>query len=106
MQVFKPAIRWWSLVASRLVAHFTESVQVHEDRLTFHKGIVNTSEVVIPFSRITNYTADQNLFDRLYGVGNFNIETAGSVGPELQLIGYPYKLGDVLNKALGTAGKS
>jgi membrane protein YdbS with pleckstrin-like domain len=106
MQVFRPAIRWWSLTGSKLVAHYTESVEIHEDHLTFRKGIVSRSEVVIPFSRITNYTADQNLFDRMYGVGNFNIETAGSVGPELRLMGYPYKLGGVLNASLREPAKT
>ena len=105
MRVFKPAIRWWSLVSSKLIAHFTESVEIHEDHLTYRKGIINTSEVVIPFSRITNYTANQNLFDRMFGLGNFSIETAGSVGSELLLNGYPYKLGDVLNSSLKGAGR-
>jgi len=100
MQSFKPAIRWWSLVNPRVIAHFSETLDVFEDRLMYRKGIFNKSEVVIPFSRVTNYAADQNVFDRIFGFGNFRIETAGSVAPELTLIGYSYKLRDILARAL------
>jgi len=100
MQSFKPAIRWWSLVNMRLIAHFSETLDVYEDRLMYRKGIFSKSEVVIPFSRVTNYAADQNLFDRIFRVGNFRVETAGSVTPELTLMGYSYKLKDILTRAL------
>ncbi len=102
MQSFKPAIRWWSLVNTRLIAHFSETLDVYEDRLMYRKGIFSKSEVVIPFSRVTNYASDQNLFDRIFGVGNFRIETAGSVAPELILTGYSYKLRDILTRSIKT----
>lgn len=101
MQTFKPMIRWWSLIHPRLTAHFSETLTVHGDRIIFRKGIFDKSEVVIPFSRITNYTGEQSFFDRMVGIGNFRIETAGSsIAPELVLIGYPYELRNVLARAL------
>ncbi|RJP48567.1 MAG: PH domain-containing protein [Anaerolineaceae bacterium] len=100
MQSFKPVIRWWSLVNPRIIAHFSETLDVYEDNLMYRKGILNKSEVVIPFSRVTNYAAEQSLFDRIFGVGDFRIETAGSVAPELTLIGYSYKLRDILARSL------
>jgi uncharacterized membrane protein YdbT with pleckstrin-like domain len=100
MQTFKPVIRWWSLVHPGLIAHFSETLEVHADRLMYRKGIFSEKEVVVPFSRVTNYSVDQNFFDRLFGVGNFTIETAGSVAPELVLNGYPYKLRDLLASSL------
>ncbi len=100
MQSFKPVIRWWSLVNPRIIAHFSETLDVYEDNLMYRKGLLNKSEVVIPFSRVTNYAAEQNLFDRIFGVGDFKIETAGSVAPELTLIGYSYKLRDILARSL------
>jgi len=102
MQSFKPVIRWWSLVNPRIIAHFSERLDVLDDRLAYRRGILSKSEVVIPFSRITNYAADQNLFDRIFGVGDFRVETAGSITPELTLIGYKYKLRDILSYALGS----
>ena len=101
MQTFKPVIRWWSLVNPRIIAHFSESVTVHNDRLIFRKGILSKSEVAIPFSRITNYSAEQTLFDRIFGVGTFKIEPAASnIAPELMLMGYSYKLRDILARSL------
>lgn len=100
MQSFKPRIRWWSLVNPRVIAHFSETLDIYEDRLMYRKGIFSRNEVVLPFSRVTNYAAEQNLFDRIFGVGNFRIETAGSVAPEVTLIGYSYKLRDILAQAL------
>ena len=101
MQTFKPVIRWWSFVKFRLIAHFSETLEVYEDRLVYRRGILNKSEVVVPFSRITNYSADQNVFDRIFGTGDFKVETAGSnTTPELLLTGYSYKLRDILARAL------
>jgi len=100
MQSFKPVIRWWSLVNPRIIAHFSETLEVHEDRFMYCKGIFSKSEVIIPFTRITNYAADQSFLDRIFGAGDFRVETAGSVAPELTLMGYSYKLRDILNRAL------
>lgn len=100
MQSFKPAIRWWSLVNPRVIAHFSETLDIYEDRLMYRRGILSKNEVVIPFTRVTNYAADQNLFDRIFRVGNFRVETAGSISPELVLTGYSYKLKDILTRAL------
>jgi uncharacterized membrane protein YdbT with pleckstrin-like domain len=104
MATYKPTIRWWSLVDTRLIAHFTESLEVGTDRLTFRKGAVSENEIVVPFSRITNYSDHQNLFDRIFGVCNFVVETAGSTAPELVLRGYPVKLREVLSAAVNTKG--
>lgn len=102
MQTFKPVIRWWSFVNPRLMAHFTESLVVESDRFIYRKGFLDKSEVVIPFERITNYAHHQTFFDRIFGVGNFKVETAGSsIAPELTLTGYSYDLREVLSRALG-----
>ncbi len=89
MATYKPTIRWWSLVDMRLMAHFTESLEVGADRLTFRKGAVSENEIVIPFSRITNYSDHQGLFDRIFGAGNFIVETAGLDHARVDLEGLP-----------------
>lgn len=97
----KPAIRWWSPARSRLLAHFTESLEVHTDRFVHRKGVLSKRESVVLYTRITNYTAEQNLFDRLFGVANFCVETsAGAQEPELELRGYPCQLREFLSKML------
>jgi uncharacterized membrane protein YdbT with pleckstrin-like domain len=106
MQTYKPVIRWWSLVNPRIIAHFSESLIVHSDRFIYRKGILDKSEVVIPFSRITNYAHEQTVFDRIFGVCNFRVETAGSsIAPELTLKGYSFKLEEVLARALSSEDK-
>jgi uncharacterized membrane protein YdbT with pleckstrin-like domain len=80
-------------------------LEIHEDRLVYRQGILSKSEVVIPFSRITNYSADQNLFDRIFGTADFRVETAGSnITPELTLVGYSHALRDTLAAALDRKG--
>ena len=101
METYRPVIRWWSFVNPRLTAHFSESLEVYPDRLIFKKGIFSKSEVVIPFSRITNYSHQQSAIDNLFNIGNYKIETAGSsIAPELTLSGYSDKLREVLARAL------
>lgn len=105
MRTFRPVIRWWSFVKLRLIAHFSEILEIHEDRLVYRQGILSKNEVVIPYSRITNYSADQNLFDRIFGTADFRVETAGStITPELTLVGYAHGLRDVLAAALDRKG--
>ena len=101
IHLLKPVVRWWSLVDSRLVAHFTEALEIHTDRFVHRKGILSKRESVIRFAHITNYAAEQNLFDRVFGIANFSIETsAGGMEPELELRGYPYQLRNFLSRTL------
>ena len=104
MQTFRPVIRWWSFVNPRILAHFSESLVVEADRFIYKRGILSKSEVVIPFARITNYGHQQTFFDRIFNIGNFKIETAGSsIAPELSLLGYPFELNEVLARTLTPA---
>ena len=100
MPIYQPAIRWWSLLDSRLIAHYTESLEVRHDRLILRWGVLTKSEAVIPFSKITNYKAEQSIFDRMFGTWYFTIETAGSITPELYLSGYPGAVRDALSRAV------
>jgi len=101
MQTFRPVIRWWTVIYPRLIAHFTESLEVHADRLVYKRGVFNKSEDVILFTRVTNYSAHQNFFDRIFSTADFQVETAAAgVTPELTLRGYSYKLRDILAQAL------
>jgi uncharacterized membrane protein YdbT with pleckstrin-like domain len=101
MQTYRPTVRWWSLVNMRLIAHFTEKLEITEDCLILTNGLLGKSEKVVPFSRITNYSTQQNIFDRMVGISNFSIETAGSPLPEVVLTGYPHALSAALSSALG-----
>ena len=101
IHLLKPVIRWWSLLDNRLLAHYTEALEIHTDRFVHRRGILTKRESVIRFSHITNYAAEQNIFDRIFGVADFSIETAaGTMEPELVLHGYPYQLRNFLSRTL------
>ena len=56
------------------------------------KGIINITRKHVPFRTITNISSRAGPFDRLFGIGSVEIETAGqsgasSVGPEEKLEG-------------------
>ncbi|MGD2201666.1 MAG: PH domain-containing protein [Candidatus Bathyarchaeota archaeon] len=56
------------------------------------KGIFTITRKHVPFRTITNITSNAGIFDRLFGVGNVSIETAGysgssQTGPEEKLEG-------------------
>jgi membrane protein YdbS with pleckstrin-like domain len=56
------------------------------------KGIITVTRKHVPFRTITNIASKAGVFDRLFGIGNVNIETAGfsgtsQTGPEEKLEG-------------------
>ena len=56
------------------------------------KGIITVTRKHVPFRTITNISSKAGAFDRMFGVGNVNIETAGysgtsQTGPEEKLEG-------------------
>ncbi len=48
------------------------------------KGIFNVTKKHVPFRTITNIASRAGPFDRLFGIGNVEIETAGYSGPNQQ----------------------
>ena len=44
------------------------------------KGIINITRKHVPFRTITNISSRAGLFDRLFGIGSIEIETAGFSG--------------------------
>ncbi len=60
--------------------------------ITVRKGIFNVTRKHVPLRTITNLSSRQGLIDRLFGIGNVEIETAGysgstQMGPEEKLEG-------------------
>jgi membrane protein YdbS with pleckstrin-like domain len=56
------------------------------------RGVVTITRKHVPFRTITNISSKAGLFDRLFGIGSVQIETAGysgsnQTGPEVQLDG-------------------
>jgi membrane protein YdbS with pleckstrin-like domain len=70
------------------------------------KGIIRITRKHVPFRTITNISTMAGPFDRLFGIGNVNIETAGysgkQSGPEEKLEGFEFyeELRDFILKEL------
>ena len=57
------------------------------------KGIIKITRKHVPFRTITNISTTAGPFDRIFGIGNVNVETAGYSGrpsPEEKLEGFPF----------------
>ncbi|MFX1511153.1 MAG: PH domain-containing protein [Promethearchaeota archaeon] len=54
--------------------------QVHGTEVVVIKGLLNKTEKHVPFRTITNISSRAGIYDRLLGIGNVNIETAGKSG--------------------------
>ena len=50
---------------------------VSGDRLRFEVGLMSKSTRTIQLSKVQDVRVDQNLYQRMFGVGNLSIETAG-----------------------------
>jgi membrane protein YdbS with pleckstrin-like domain len=62
-----------------------------ETEIIVKKGIINKMEKHIPFRTITNVSSRYGVYDRLFGIGTVQIETAGKsgqqTGPEAKIEG-------------------
>ena len=85
---------WWSLVAAvavnalwgipalLLIGPYFRSLryEFHEDQVVMHVGVITRSVKYVPFRTVTNMTVKQGPFDRLFGIGSLEIQTAGISG--------------------------
>ena len=50
---------------------------VHGHEIVVHKGLINKSEKHVPYRTVTNINMKTGPFDRLFGIGTIEIQTAG-----------------------------
>ena len=83
---------WW-VPGMLLTGPYYHSLryEIHEDEMIVNAGIVTKSIKHVPFRTVTNLTVKRGLFDRWFGIGTLDIETAGMSGtqgvPEQSLVG-------------------
>ncbi len=81
---------------------------VHGNEVVVKKGLLNKTIKYCPFRTVTNISTRAGPFDRLFGIGCVNIETAGKSGtstaPEEVLEGLPlyHEIRDYILKQLRT----
>jgi uncharacterized membrane protein YdbT with pleckstrin-like domain len=56
--------------------------QIGEREVIVKKGIINKMEKHIPFRTITNISSRYGVYDRIFGIGTVQIETAGKSGQQ------------------------
>jgi membrane protein YdbS with pleckstrin-like domain len=81
---------------SGLLHAFLEYVEVREDSLYLHRGLINTHEETIPYSKITNVGFEKGCLGTTLGFGAVLVETAGSPAAEMILNGYSPALRDAI----------
>ena len=54
--------------------------EVHDDEVIVHVGLVTKSIKHVPFRTVTNLQLNRGPFDRIFGIGTLNIQTAGMSG--------------------------
>ncbi|MFX0014470.1 MAG: PH domain-containing protein [Promethearchaeota archaeon] len=65
---------------------------VHGNEVIVKKGLINKTVKYCPYRTVTNISTTAGPFDRLFGIGCVNIQTAGkggATGPEEKLEGLP-----------------
>jgi putative membrane protein len=79
------------LIQLYLLAYIkTLKYRLSEDDLRLDSGVFWKKRKVIPLHKITNVNTLQGPFERLFGLGHLNVQTAGhgaSTGPEGKLVG-------------------
>ena len=67
------------------------SFHIYSNEIVVEKGVVNKTEKHVPYRTVTNISTRYGVFDKLFGIGTVEIETAGksgqSMGPEEKIEG-------------------
>ena len=72
-------------------------VRVEGDHLRYQQGLVSTTVKTIPIAGIQDVTVRRSLGQKIWGVGNLRIETAGqSSALEIDNINDPQKVADLI----------
>lgn len=74
-----PALLFFFPLRGQLRRHFTR-VTLAGDKLRYESGVISKSTRIIPVSKIQDVRAHQTLSQRLIGVGDVAVETAGEAG--------------------------
>lgn len=74
--------------------------QIKKNAFILQKGVIKRSTVEIPFHRIQNINLQQSIFQQLFGVVGFQIETAGEKISEIKIKALSSSTAKALKEAL------
>lgn len=72
------------LLAAILTIYYVRNIEyvIEDTEVIVKKGIINKTIKHVPFRTITNVSSRYGIFDRLFGIGTCEIETAGKSGQQ------------------------
>ena len=76
----------WIIPSVVLAIYYVRAIEytIGETEIIVRKGIINKTVKHIPFRTITNVSSRYGLFDRFFGIGTVEIETAGKSGQQIE----------------------
>lgn len=94
------AVQWWRFT------YQLESVD-DDDQLVTSSGVLSRNRTSVPLDRVQSVSTRQNLMHRVFDLVEVNVQTAGSVGAEVQLSAVRPEVAERLRRlstATGTSG--
>ncbi|MHA2247929.1 MAG: PH domain-containing protein [Candidatus Hodarchaeales archaeon] len=72
------------LLAAVLVVYYVRNIEyiIEDTEVIVKKGIINKTIKHVPFRTITNVSSRYGIYDRIFGIGTCEIETAGKSGQQ------------------------
>ena len=58
----------------------TMQFEIYSNEVVVKKGVINRTEKHVPYRTVTNISTRFGLFDKIFGIGTVEIETAGKAG--------------------------
>jgi putative membrane protein len=101
---WQPWIPWFSLLlllwpAKRHIRNRLTRMTILDDKLRYETGLLNKTTRTILISRVQDLTVHQRIGQRIFGVGDLSIETAGETSrltiPEID---QPQRIADHINE--------
>ena len=100
-----PALLFFFPVRGQVRRHFTK-VTLAGDKLRYESGVFSKTTRTIPVSKIQDVRAEQTFAQRLVGVGDVTVETAGEAGAlEIANVDAPQRVVEAILDAQGPAAK-
>jgi uncharacterized membrane protein YdbT with pleckstrin-like domain len=103
VMIFPPLILLWPLHG--WIKRSMRKATISAERLRYEVGLFSKSTRTIQLCKVQDVRVDQGLFQRMFGVGNLSIETAGEASRlTLLSVDNPHPLADeILNRSHASA---
>ena len=72
-----------SAIFGMIIAYFytkTMEFQIFSNEVVVKKGVINRTEKHVPYRTVTNISTRFGFYDKIFGIGTVEIETAGKAG--------------------------